>query len=545
MKNILKNNELSQEDLEDFLDNTSVGIHWVNEKEIIVYVNNAQLKMLGYTAEEYLGHKISEFQVDQPVIEDTISKLKSPEQLDNYEARLRCKDGSVREVSVISNVFSKQDKFVYTRSFIKDNTSRKRTEKLLRFLNKVSEELTSTLNTEEALEQIAKFIVPDYCDWLTIDIIKEDKVELVKMAHADPAKIEWATKYREQNPVDLKDETYGSVGYVVKNGEAVIFPDITDEMIEASAKSPEELEILKNLSLKSAMTVPMKNKGKIIGVISFISSNNDNRYDENDLEFARDFGNRIALTLENSRLYEEVKKDVERRIELDRVKDEFLSMASHELKTPVTSLKAFTQVLQMTFEKEQHHIAVNLLSKMNKQIDKLNRLIVDILDITKVEKGELKFDEDDFDFNKLAEEIAEELQRTTDSHKIKLQLGETKIIKGDRNRIGQVITNLISNALKYSPNADEIIITSSVDENEIKFCVKDFGIGIPDDEQANIFNRFYRAHGKDKQSTFPGLGLGLFISSEIIKKHSGTISFTSVEGEGSEFCFSLPVDKMV
>lgn len=544
MNNILKNAGVTHEDLENFLDNASVGIHWVDENGIIVYANNAELDMLGYTADEYLGHKISEFHVDQPVIESIFSKLMNHEQLDNHEARLRCKDGSIREVSINSNVFFNKEKFIHTRCFTRDNTSRKKTEKLLRFLNKVSEELTSTLNTEEALEQIAKFFVPDYCDWLTIDIIKENKVELVKMAHADPDKIEWAKKYREQNPVDLKDETYGSVGYVVKTKEAVFFPEITDAMIESSAKSPEELEILRNLTLRSVMTVPMKIKGNIMGVVSFLSCSDLKRYDENDLDFARDFANRMALTLENSRLYEEVKKDVERRIELDRVKDEFLSMASHELKTPVTSLKAFTQVLQMTFEKEQHHRAVELLSKMNKQIDKLNRLIVDILDVTKHDKSELKFDEDDFDFNKLAEEIAEELQRTTDAHKIKLQLAETRIIKGDRNRIGQVITNFISNALKYSPNADEIIITSAIDKNEIKFCVKDFGIGIPEDEQANIFNRFYRAHGKEKQSTFPGLGLGLYISSEIIKKHSGTIAFTSVGGEGSEFCFTLPIFKI-
>ena len=541
MKNLLQKVELTtgHEQLKDFLDNASVSIHWVDENGIIVYANKAELDLLGYTAEEYIGHKISEFHADQPASETIFSKLMNHEQLNNHEARLRCKDGSIREVLINFDVCWQEDKFVHTCCFTRDITSRKKVEKLLRFLNKASKELTATLDTQEALDRIAKFIVPDYVDWFTIDILKDDKAELVKLAHADPNKIGWAKMYREKNPVDLNDETFGSIGYVVRTKEAVLVSGIADDMIEASAKDAGHLEILRNLSLKCAMIVPMLNKGNVIGVVCFLSCTS-NKYDENDLSFARDFSNRIALTLENSRLYEEAKKDIERRIELDRIKDEFLSMASHELKTPVTSLKAFTQVLQMTFEKEENYKAADLLSKMNKQIDKLNRLIVDLLDITKVDKGELIFDVEEFDFNKLVEEIAEEMQRTTQTHTIKQQLANSEIINGDKNRIGQVITNLISNAIKYSPNSSKIIVQSSVDKDHVKLCVKDFGIGIPSDDQSKIFNRFYRVHGKNKHSTFPGLGLGLYISSRIIKKHSGIIEFDSVEEQGSTFCFTLP-----
>lgn len=531
----------SFETLEEFLDNATVGIHLVDADGIILYANKAELELLGYTKEEYIGRSITEFHADKESIENIFSRLSSKEQLNNHEARLRCKDGSIRHVLISSNVYWNDNKFIHTRCFTRDISGNKKTEKLLIFLNKASEELTTTLDTQEALDKIVKFIVPEYADWFTIDVLKDDNtVELLQMAHADPSKIEWARKYREQNPVDLADLTYGSIGYVLATGEATLFSKITDEMIEAAAKSEVELEILRNLSLKSAMTVPMRYKGKIIGIVSFLSSNVNNSYDEHDLNFAKDFANRIALTLENSRLYEEVKKDVERRIELDRIKDEFLSMASHELKTPVTSLKAFTQVLQMNFQKEQNTKAVDLLSKMNRQVDKLNRLIVDLLDITKVDKGELKFDEMDFDFNELAEEIVEEMQRTTQTHTIKLQLDQTIKIKGDRNRIGQVITNFLSNAIKYSPNAEEIIVRSSVDEKSVHFCVVDFGIGIPKEDQSNIFTRFYRVSGKNHQNTFPGLGLGLYISSEIIKKHSGTLNFSSDEEKGSEFCFMLP-----
>jgi signal transduction histidine kinase len=221
-------------------------------------------------------------------------------------------------------------------------------------------------------------------------------------------------------------------------------------------------------------------------------------------------------------------------------KDEFISIASHELKTPVTSLKGFTQILQMTFEKEGNKTAVNLLSKMDKQVDKLTNLIVDLLDATKIENGQIKFNLEVFDFNNLVKEIAEEMRRTTITHEIIVEESNNANINGDRNRIGQVITNFISNAIKYSPDSSKIIITTTCQEQNVKLCVKDFGIGIAAEKQSNIFDRFFRVTGGG-QETFPGLGLGLFISKEIIKRHNGKIYVESAEGKGSTFCIELPV----
>jgi PAS domain S-box-containing protein len=221
-------------------------------------------------------------------------------------------------------------------------------------------------------------------------------------------------------------------------------------------------------------------------------------------------------------------------------KDEFISIASHELKTPVTSLKGFTQILQMTFEKEGNKNAVNLLSKMDKQVDKLSKLIVELLDATKIENGQLQFSKEDFDINDLIIETVEEMQRSAISHKINVELCDTKIITGDSNRIGQVITNLISNAIKYSPEASDILITSVIESNKIKIGVQDHGIGIPASKLKNVFDRFFRITG-DNRETFPGLGLGLFISKEIIKRHNGEIFAESAEGKGSKFCFLLPI----
>ena len=221
-------------------------------------------------------------------------------------------------------------------------------------------------------------------------------------------------------------------------------------------------------------------------------------------------------------------------------RDEFISIASHELKTPVTSLKGFTQILQLKFQKEDNTQAVDLLARMDKQVDKLTKLIIDLLDATKIENRQLKFTLEDFDMNELVNEVVEELKRTTITHEINVETAGVKIINGDRNRVGQVITNFITNAIKYSPDNNQIIVSTAVKDENVKLCVQDFGIGISAEKQPKIFERFFRVTGGG-QETFPGLGLGLFISAEIIKRHNGTISVESTEGKGSIFSFMLPL----
>lgn len=221
-------------------------------------------------------------------------------------------------------------------------------------------------------------------------------------------------------------------------------------------------------------------------------------------------------------------------------KDEFISMASHELKTPVTSLKAFTQIMMMTFEEDGNKIASSMLGKMDKQINKLTGLITDLLDASKANSGQLNFQDEKFDFSELVNEIVDEMQRTSISHQMIISLAKEQIINGDRNRIGQVIMNLLSNAIKYSPGANEVIISTEVKNNNLEFCVQDFGIGIPASQQSKLFTRFFRVTN-DSTNTFPGLGVGLYISSEIIRRHSGTMDFKSEEGKGSTFCFTLPL----
>lgn len=236
-----------------------------------------------------------------------------------------------------------------------------------------------------------------------------------------------------------------------------------------------------------------------------------------------------------------ITRDNTKQREYERSKDEFIGIVSHELKTPVTSVKAFLQVMQNRLAKEGNDKAVALLAKMDAQINKLTTLISDLLDVTKIEGGKLQFHEESFAFDELVAEVVEEIQRTTERHTIRQEGKTGKTIFGDKNRIGQVMTNLLTNAIKYSPEATTVIVRATAeDRKRITLSVQDFGIGIPKDKQKHIFERFYRVEGKRSQ-TYAGLGLGLYVASEIVKRQGGNMWVESEEGKGSTFSFSLPI----
>jgi signal transduction histidine kinase len=224
----------------------------------------------------------------------------------------------------------------------------------------------------------------------------------------------------------------------------------------------------------------------------------------------------------------------------EKQKNVFIGLISHELKTPVTSVKAFAQVLQNRFAKAGDMQSATLLKKMDAQLDKLTGLIEDILEVTKIETGKLQFHMNYFDFNELVTEIVESMQLTTEKHTIMTNLEQTKSLRGDRDRIGQVIINLLTNAVKYSPRADKIIVSSKLEQNQITLRIQDFGVGIPKSAQNKVFDQFYRVTGKNEE-TFAGMGLGLYVSKVIIKRHKGTIWVESEPNKGSTFCFSLPI----
>jgi PAS domain S-box-containing protein len=254
----------------------------------------------------------------------------------------------------------------------------------------------------------------------------------------------------------------------------------------------------------------------------------------------------VMATIRSSELtgYVKVARDITDRKLREEQKDEFIGIASHELKTPVTSIKAYVQMLQETFREEGDAENFEFVKKLDSQVDRLTELIKTLLDFTKVSEGQILISPEEFDLNALVKEVAGEMTVISKKNQLIVKAGKIKPVSADRERINQVVVNLISNAIKYSPADSKIFITTEDMGDNVKVSVKDEGIGIPQDLQHRIFDRFFRANNP-QMHTYPGMGLGLYISAGVIRRHGGTIKVESEEGKGSLFYFTLPYTGIV
>ncbi|MBK9332417.1 MAG: PAS domain S-box protein [Ignavibacteria bacterium] len=225
----------------------------------------------------------------------------------------------------------------------------------------------------------------------------------------------------------------------------------------------------------------------------------------------------------------------------DKQKDEFISIASHELKTPVATIKAYTEILMNYFQRNNDTKAKDYLSKLESQIDNITSLINELLDVSMITEGRMEFKKDNYEINKLIREVSGDMQSTTKKHHLILKLGKETNLHGDRNRTGQILTNLLSNAIKYSPDHNEIVIKTFVSKKEIKIGIIDYGIGIEKVMREKIFERFIRITSNDI-NTYPGIGLGLFIAHEMVVRQGGRIWVEDNKKKGSKFYFTLPVN---
>ncbi|HEY5464378.1 MAG TPA: hybrid sensor histidine kinase/response regulator [Hanamia sp.] len=232
--------------------------------------------------------------------------------------------------------------------------------------------------------------------------------------------------------------------------------------------------------------------------------------------------------------------EIEFRKKAEQLKDEFISIASHELKTPLTSIKGYIQLLERSIDKDDIPTVKSRFSKVQNQIEKLNLLVADLLDISKIESGKLKLNIKDFSVDELLDNIIEMMQQSYPDFKFTITGSVNEKTFGDEMRIEQVIVNFITNAIKYSPGTNEIQISKYICNEKLYIAVKDFGIGMSKEHQEKVFNKFYRV--EENSLRFQGLGIGLYICEQIIKLHHGVIGVNSKPGAGSEFYFYLPVN---
>lgn len=496
--------------------------------------NDAMAKMYGFNhAEEIIGARLPDLMIpqEQANIDYLTAFIHSGYKLTGVETHERDKNGTLHifENNLIGIV--EGDYVLRAWGTQRDITKQKHAEERKAFLEKVSNTLAVSLDQDVTLQHIAKLLVPYLADYCRIAIVDKDlSIKELTVSHQDPTKVSLVEALFDTYK-NLPKATHG-IPSLLKNGKPEIIERVDKADLKEFKNNQKLIKIIKELKLRSYIGVPLIARGKVLGAMT-LSSIKENRYYTNeDLLYLEEIAQRVALTLDNIRLYKEAQDAI-------TLRDDFISVASHELKTPVTSVKIYTQTLQKLAKKSKDVLSENSLEKMNRQIDKLTDLIYNLLDISKIQTGRMEYTMKKFFFDDMVIETVEMMQQMY-THKLIVK-GTTKAeIYGDEERLNQVLSNLINNAVKYSPASDKIIISLSKKRKEIKVSIHDFGIGMNNAYLEKIFDRFYRIT-EQHDRTFPGLGIGLYISKEIIDRHEGKLWVESKEGKGSVFHFTIPI----
>jgi PAS domain S-box-containing protein len=233
-------------------------------------------------------------------------------------------------------------------------------------------------------------------------------------------------------------------------------------------------------------------------------------------------------------------RDITERKEDEQRKNDFIGMVSHELKTPLTSLTAILQLLKAKLKKNEDAFVPGALEKANQQVKKMTTMINGFLNISRLESGKIDINKQPFIIGDLVKEVIEETNLTGVSHLIELNICDKMVVNADRDKIGSVLSNLFSNAVKYSPKGSRIEVNCQKSDKEICVSVKDEGLGIRPEDREKVFDRFYRVESH-YTSNIAGFGIGLYLSAEIIQRHNGRIWVESEKGKGSTFYFCLPL----
>lgn len=253
------------------------------------------------------------------------------------------------------------------------------------------------------------------------------------------------------------------------------------------------------------------------------------------------FNRLFEQTHELKEIKEKLTGEIEQRKVLEKKKDEFISIASHELRTPLTSMRGYIQLLERMLAKEKNEAIKTYIGKAGYQINKLNELVDDLLDISRIDSGKLEFKWKAFSLSDMLKQTVENISQMHRDYNIELK-GDTDIeLIGDELRLEQVVVNFLTNAIKYSPNNKEIFVKTTLSKDQVKVSVTDYGIGISPELQTKLFEKFFRV--EENAVRFQGLGIGLFICADIIHRHRGTCGVESEPGKGSTFFFKIPRDQ--
>ena len=485
----------SSQELADFFEDAVVGLHCVNEDGIIVRANKAEIEMLGYAGEEYVGHHIAEFHADPAVVTDLLDRLKDDETVRDYPARLRCKDGSIKDVLIDSSVLWEGDRFVHTRCFTRDMTQQWQADLESRRLSAIVESSNDAIISKNldgivtswngAAERMYGYSAAEMVGQSITKIIPRD---------------------RESEECEILDR--------IRRGKKV-------ELFESVRRHKNGKLIEVSLSISPILD----RSGQVTGAS----------------KIARDITERKQIEGEREAL---LKSEREARSIAERAarsRDEFLALVSHELRTPLNGMLGWAQYLK----------SQPLDTSVAEGIDAIERgartqatLIEDLLDMNRIASGRIALEIATVDLLTVIEAAIATVRPAAKSKQIELRLvpdSTRRFVTGDATRLQQVFWNLLSNAVKFTPNGGSIEVILRQNDSHAEVTVKDTGMGIAPEFLPYVFERFRQADGSTSRA-HGGLGLGLSIAKNLVELHGGTVRAESAGmGRGAELVVLLPL----
>jgi PAS domain S-box-containing protein len=532
----------NEAELTDFFENASVGLDWVDSDGIITRVNQAELDLLGYSRDEYVGHHISEFYVDRGISQKVLQKLRAGEVLRDYEVTLRCKDRSEKYVRINSSVYRENGRFIHSRSFTHDITDSKRTEQRL----EVQYAITRILSESGDLSSSAHQILQTVCQNL--------KWQLGALWRIDPLsdELRCVSVWRELATPDKGFVDFcrhfsfkkgeGIPGRIWATGEPTWIPDVlADENLPRNAAAQKE-------GLRGAFGFPIVNGREVLGIVEFFSPE-IRQPDPETLAMVGSIGRQIGQFTKRKRVEEErlALLDSERAARSDaeqanRLKDEFLATLSHELRTPLNAVIGWSRMLNSgRLDPESANHALQVIER-NAWAQK--QIIEDILDVSRVITGKLRLKVGPVDLVPVVEGALDAVRPAMEAKDIHVETvidAGLKMIMGDGDRLQQVVWNLLSNAAKFTPHGGKVVIRVTQVDAHVQIQVSDSGPGINSTFLPHVFERFRQGDGSTTR-THGGLGLGLAIVRHLVELHGGVITAENrTVGSGATFTVRLPI----
>jgi PAS domain S-box-containing protein len=568
---LLVRERAAREQLDTILGGVADGVIVQSADGTFVYANDTAARKAGFdSAEAYLGagtYELSRrlsvldaegrpFPYDQLPARRAFHGDPAPEMVVQFR---RADTEEIRWSRTQSRIVRGADGQPLAISIFHDITDEMRARDRLRFLAEAGAQLAGSLDVDETLAALVRVASTTLADWAVVILIDEDGVvQHIASAHRDPAKEPLTRRLHERQLQHASGATL--LWQSIQSGEPLLLPVVTDEMMVQSARDEGHLELLRALGLSSLLYAPLASRGRVQGVIALFMAETGRRFGEEDRAIAVEIARRASLALENARLYREAHDAVQAR-------DEFLSIASHELRTPVTAISGVAQVALRSHQRGTLDDArlTRMLEQLIRGSQRLVTLTEDLLDVSRLQTGRFELRPEDLDLPTFVADFVDRFGvHLGEEHQVTLEVrgagrgagseepgttrersGEQILVQADSARLEQVLANLLSNAVKYSPDGGTIAVAIDQDETSARIAVRDLGIGLPAGSEEAIFEPFGRAPNAAHRH-IQGLGLGLYICRQIVERHGGRIWAESPgDGHGTTIQLWLPLATQV